>query len=143
MQQLLTNIHTILTQAKITDHWELAIAADVLWATNNPGVQAIHGPHHRSGRTMTDRTLARTGTSNSETPGVCYFSTSVLGNAARPVSTTLFLRHEGKTARLAISSNHGGPAQKRTRSSSRIVFLGWEFPDRHRSAGKCTSSDQL
>ena len=73
MQQLPTDIRTILTQAKITDHRELAIAVDVLWAANNPGVQAIHGPCHRSGRTTTDRTSAHTGTSNPETPGVCYF----------------------------------------------------------------------
>ena len=73
MQQFLTDIHMILTQAKITDDWELAIAVDALWATNNPGVQAIHSPHHHSGRIMTNWTLVRTGTSNTETPGIYYF----------------------------------------------------------------------
>ena len=82
MQQLLIDICTILTQAKITDHRELTVTADTLFAANNPGVQAIHGPRHRSGRTTTDRTSARTGTSNPETPGVCYFYQH-FGDAAR------------------------------------------------------------
>ena len=80
MQQLPTDICTILTQAKIINHQELAIAADALWAANNPGIQVIHGPRHCSGRT--NRMSAHTSTSNPETPGVCYFHQR-FGDAAR------------------------------------------------------------
>ena len=77
--------------------------ADVLWATNNPGVQAIHSPCHRSGRTMTNWTSAHTGTSKPRNTRCLLFP---------PVFWQDSVNHlvpspQREMARPAVSSDHG------------------------------------